>query len=146
MNVQAVTGWGLAVLAVALGYTMYGWPGVVLGVTMVVFWMLLQFTRTLRVMREAGAAPIGQVPSAVMLHAKLAAGLRLLDILKLTRSLGRKTADDPETFVWADDSGASVTVELVGGRCTRWTLQRPQSTSPAEAGLGVTGDAPSAQA
>lgn len=129
MNVQAVVGWGLAVLALALGYAMYGWPGVVLGVTMVVFWMLLQFTRTLRVMREAGAAPVGHVASAVMLHSKLVTGMRLLDILRLTRSLGRKTADEPETFVWADASGASVTVELVGGRCTRWTLSRTETAA-----------------
>ncbi len=125
-HLHAAIGWGLAVLALALGYAMYGWPGVALGVTMVVFWLLLQFTRTLRVMREAGAAPVGHVASAVMLHAKLAAGLRLLDILKLTRSLGRKTADEPETFVWTDAAGDSVTVELVGGRCTRWTLARAE--------------------
>ena len=133
MNLQAVTGWGLAVVAVALGYTMYGWPGVALGVTMVVFWMLLQFTRTLRVMREAGAAPMGEVASAVMLHSKLATGMRLLDILKLTRSLGRKTADEPETYVWTDAAGDTVTVELAEGRCTRWTLGRAEA---GEAGAG----------
>ncbi len=129
MNVGALAGWGLAVLAVALGYALYGWPGVALGVTMVVFWLLLQFTRTLRVMREAGAAPVGQVDNAVMLHAKLRRGLRLLDILKLTRSLGRKTADTPETFVWADAGGDSVTVELVNGRLAAWRLDRAAASA-----------------
>jgi uncharacterized protein (DUF58 family) len=118
-------GWTLAVLAIAIGYVQYGWQGAVLGVTMVVFWLLLQFSKAMRVMRGASQAPVGRVDSAVMLHAKLRPGMRLLEILPLTRSLGRKVADDPETFEWADASGASVRVELVGGRCRRWSLQRP---------------------
>jgi hypothetical protein len=121
---HAVFGWGLAVLAVAMGYAAYGWPGVALGVTMVAFWMLLQFTRIMRAMRIAGQSPMGRVPSAVMLNARMQPGMRLLDIIQLTRSLGEKVAEDPETFVWHDDSGASVQVQLERGRCTRWTLTR----------------------
>ena len=34
---NAAIGWGLAVLAVAVGYWQWGWQGVVLGVTLVVF-------------------------------------------------------------------------------------------------------------
>lgn len=123
-KMHAVFGWGLAVLAVAMGYAAYGWPGVALGVTVVVFWMLLQFTRVMRAMRIAGQAPVGRVPSAVMLNARMYQGMRLLDIIQLTRSLGEKVAEDPETFVWYDDSGASVQVQLEDGRCTRWTLTR----------------------
>ena len=122
---NAAWGWALAVAAVAVGYAAYGWPGVVLAITVTVFWMLLQFSRVLRVMRMAGQAPVGHVDSAVMLHAKLRTGLRLIDILPLTRSLGEKVADDPETFVWRDASGARVRVELRQGRCTAWTLERP---------------------
>jgi hypothetical protein len=47
-----------------------------------------------------------------------------MDILVLTRSLGEKLADDPETFVWRDASGASVRIELRGGRCATWSLER----------------------
>ena len=132
MNSQAIIGWGLAVAAVAAGYLGYGWPGVVLAVTVVVFWLLLQFSRALRVMRDAGQAPKGRVASAVMLNARLKPGLRLMDILRLTRSLGDRLADDPETFAWRDEGGATVTVELQNGRCTRWTLQRPdEAAAPA---------------
>ena len=46
------------------------------------------------------------------------------------RSLGTKVADDPETFRWTDASGASVTVELLKGRCVRWSFARPEA--PAE--------------
>lgn len=124
-------GWSLAVLAIAVGYAQYGWRGVVLGVTIVAFWLLLQFSKAMRVMRGAAQAPVGRVDSAVMLHSKLREGLRLLEILPLTRSLGRKVADDPETFEWTDASGATVRVELVGGRCKRWTLSRPAGETAA---------------
>ena len=121
-----VIGWGLAVIATALAYRNYGWPGVALAVSVVVFWLLLQFSRALRVMRTAGQAPVGRVDSAVMLHSKLRTGMRLMEILPLTRSLGEKLADEPETYCWRDASGASVRVELRGGRCTGWNLQRPE--------------------
>jgi len=117
-------GWALAALAVAIGYAQWGWPGVVLAVTMIVFWLLLQFSRALRVLRKAGAAPMGQVPNAVMLHAKLQRGQRLPQILAFTKSLGTKLADDPETFEWRDAGGDAVRVELRGGKLERWTLQR----------------------
>lgn len=125
----ATLGWTLAVLATATGYWAYGWPGVVLAVSVVVFWLLLQFSRALRVMRSAAQAPVGMVPSAVMLHSKLATGLRLMDVVAMTHSLGRKTRDEPETFAWRDESGAEVEVDFVGGRCRQWRLNR---TEPAE--------------
>jgi hypothetical protein len=117
-------GWALAALAVAVGYLQWGWQGVVLAVTVIVFWLLLQFSRALRVLRNAGQSPVGEVPNAVMLHAKLQRGQRLPEILKITKSLGRKVADDPETFEWRDAGGDAVRVELRAGRLERWTLQR----------------------
>jgi len=123
-KMQALVGWGLAVLAVAGGYLLYGGPGALLGITMVVFWLLLQFTRVMRAMRIAGQAPVGQVPSAVMLNARLHVGMKLIDIIQLTRSLGEKLADEPETFAWHDDSGASVQVQLEAGRVRHWVLTR----------------------
>jgi hypothetical protein len=117
-------GWALAAAAITAGYLAWGWRGVVLAVTLIVFWLLLQFSRALRVLRTAGSAPIGQVESAVMLNVKLQAGMRLPQILALTRSLGHKLADDPETFEWRDAGGDTVRVELRGGRSARWILQR----------------------
>jgi hypothetical protein len=117
-------GWLLAVAAVAIGWARYGWPGVALALSVVVFWLLLQFSRALRTLRDASGRPVGSVPSAVALNAKLERGLRLPQVLKLTRSLGRKVADDPETFVWTDESGDAVRVELRDGRVTGWRLER----------------------
>jgi hypothetical protein len=121
---DARIGWALAGAAMAVGWFSYGWQGFVLALTVVVFWLLLQFSRALRVMRRAAQAPVGTVPSAVMLHAKLSKGMRMLDIVAINRSLGRKLRDDPETFAWRDDSGAEVEVEFVKGRCAQWRLSR----------------------
>jgi hypothetical protein len=122
---NSVVGWALAGIGTAMAYWTYGWRGVAMAVTAAVFWLLLQFSRALRVLRAAGQAPVGRVDSAVMLHAKLRKGMRLMDIIPLTRSLGRKLAENPETYEWRDASDATVRVELRGGRVTDWRLERP---------------------
>lgn len=126
MNPQI--GWALAALALAVGYFSYGWRGVVLGLTVIVFWLLLQFSRALRAMRDAGSAPKGQVVSAVMFNTKLKAGMTLMDVLKQTRSLGLPqdpVAPADEAFVWTDAGGVSVRVNLRAGKVTDWQLVRP---------------------
>ncbi|NDY92722.1 hypothetical protein [Ideonella livida] len=122
-------GWALAMLALGVGWWQGGWPGVVLAVTVVVFWLVLQFSRVLRVLRKAAVAPKGRVGSAVMVHAKLRKGLTLVQILPLTGSLGQaqEVQGHPpraERFVWDDESGARLTLTLMGGRLAEWTLSR----------------------
>ena len=126
-----ILGWGLAVAAVVAGWASYGWQGVLLAVSVTVFWLLLQFSRVLRVMRMAAGRPVGTIDNAVMLHAKLSPGLKLLQILPLTRSLGQKVADDPETFVWTDGAGDRVRVELRDGRCSAFVLERAAGAAEA---------------
>lgn len=121
-------GWTLAVLAVAGGYLSWGWQGVVLAVTVIVFWLLLQFSRAMRVLRAAGQRPVGSVDSAIMLNSRLAPGLQMMQVLGLTRSLGERVADDPETWRWRDAGGDAVQVELRNGRVSAWQLQRGQPT------------------
>jgi hypothetical protein len=134
---NAKWGWALAALAVFVGWSQWGWQGVVLAVTLTVFWLLLQFNRAVRVMRQATGAPVGHVASAVMLHSRLRQGMRLMEIIPLTRSLGQRAEDpagtDPalERFVWTDASGASVSVELARGRVRSWVLQRPPTEGDA---------------
>jgi hypothetical protein len=129
-NMGAVFGWALAAVALVAGGALYGWRGVLLALSIVVFWLLLQFTRVMRAMRAANEGPLGHVASAVMLNAKLSAGMRLVDLLLMTRSLGVKQprpADAPageEAYLWRDNSGAQVTVHLGGGRVTRWDFTR----------------------
>lgn len=120
-----VVGWALAFAALVAGWFGYGWRGLALALTVIVFWLLIQFNRSLRAMRDASQSPVGHVPSAVMLHAKLHAGLPMLQIVKLTKSLGKRLSDAPEVWSWADDSGAEVRIVFDHGHCTGWTLNRP---------------------
>jgi hypothetical protein len=129
--VNAAIGWALVAAAAAAGCVAYGWRGVALAVTATVFWLLLQFSRALRVLRDAGRNPVGQVASAVMFNARLQRGMRLPDVLKITRSLGRQRfssgAPASETWAWADAGGVEVQVHLRNGRVSAWELKRPDA-------------------
>jgi hypothetical protein len=120
----AVIGWALAVAALGVGWLAYGWRGLVLALSVVAFWLLLQFSRSLRALRNAAQSPVGHVDNAVMFNAKLHAGMRLPQVIALTRSLGRKESDHPEVFVWRDGGGDEVELVFEAGRCTRWELRR----------------------
>jgi hypothetical protein len=117
-------GWALAAAAIAAGFWVYGWRGVVLALSVVVFWLLLQFSRSLRVLKNAGSAPVGHVESAVMLHSRLRAGMTLMQVVSLTRSLGRRVSEMPERWAWADASGARVELSLANGKLVAWQLLR----------------------
>ena len=129
---NATVGWLLAAVAVAVGYFGYGWGGVVLAVSVVVFWLLLQFSRAVRVMRDAAGRPVGTVDSAVMLQARLHKGQTLAQMIKLTRSLGEKRGDDPERYAWTDPAGDAVQVTLRDGRLSEWQLVRAAPAPVAE--------------
>jgi hypothetical protein len=129
--INPIIGWGLAALAIAAGYVGWGWPGVLLGMTVLVFWLLLQFSRSLRVLKQAAGAPVGHVDSAVMLHSKLKTGMTLSQVLPLTHSLGARLGDAPERWGWADPGGARVSLEFDGGKLQSWTLVRDEAASEA---------------
>ena len=117
-------GWAMGVLALVAGYAGWGWPGVILAVTVIVFWLLLQWGRALRVLRAAGERPVGYVSSAVMLQARLNAGMTMLQVLPLTRSLGQQISEAPERWAWQDAAGDRVETDWDQGRLTRWQLKR----------------------
>ena len=120
-----VVGWGLAFAALVAGWFSHGWRGLALAFTVIVFWLLIQFNRSVKVMRNAASSPVGHIDSAVMLNAKLSAGLPMIRIVALTKSLGTRVAEAPETWAWADASGSSVTMVFDKGRCKTWVLNRP---------------------
>jgi len=126
--VQKVAAPLLALGLVALAYRSYAWPGVAAALGALVMWVLLHFTRMLQVMQRAARRPKGYVDSAVMLNSKLHAGMTLLHVVALTRSLGKSLAalgEQPEAFCWSDSSGSSVCCNFLGGRLKSWTLVRP---------------------
>jgi hypothetical protein len=125
-----IVGWVLAALAIGLAYQKYGWQGAAFAVTLVVFWLLLQFNRAVRVMKNAAASPVGHVASAVMLNSKLKRGMTMMQLVSLTHSLGRKLSDSPESWAWADASGAGLTAVMQAGKLERWTLTRNETDTP----------------
>ena len=130
---KPVAAWSLVAAALIAGWLGYGWRGIVLALTVIVFWLLLQFSRTLRVMRKAAGAPVGHVESAVMLHSKLRQGMTLAQILALTGSLGERmpSTDDGavEEWRWFDAGGATVNLRMRDGRLLGWKLDRPEAGS-----------------
>ncbi len=144
MNWQRVFVPVAGVVLVAAAWRAYGWAGVAVVTGGVVMWVLLHFTRLMHVFKQAAERPVGYVASAVMLNAKLQAGMPLLKVIALTRALGeQRSAPDaqPEVFRWSDTGGSQVTCEFVNGRLAAWSLERPADPSePALAG----GQSPSA--
>ena len=120
-------GVGLALVALIGGGVLLGWQGAIFATTGIVFWLLLQMSRLMRVMKLAGAAPLGSVANAVMLNSKLHAGMKLVDLITLAGSLGVKQA--PETFVWRDVGGDAVEVVLKKGKLVEWRLIRTDGSS-----------------
>ncbi len=128
-GLAAVAGWMLASAAAVSATLAYGWRGLLLAVTVLAFWLLLQFSRAMRALRQAAGRPVGEVPNAVMLNARLSRGMGLPQVLRLTRSLGRpepsvQGSDADEAFVWVDPGGDAVHVSLRSGRVTGWQLLR----------------------
>lgn len=133
MNWQRILVPVAGVVLVAAAWRAYGWPGVAVVSGGVVMWVLLHFTRLMHVLKQAADRPVGHVGSAVMLNAKLQAGMPLLKVLALTRALGElQSAPDaqPEVFRWGDTSGSHVTCEFVNGRLTTWQMVRPDPETP----------------
>jgi len=128
---------GAVVVGVA-GYRAYGWAGLALVAGGLVMWQLLHFTRMLQILKRAAHRPIGHVDSAVMLHAKLAAGQPLLHVVALTRALGQLESPkdtQPERYRWTDTAHSSVLCVFLGGKLQSWELTRPANPAaePAEA-------------
>ena len=120
----------------ALAYRSYGWPGIAVVVTFLVFGILLHFTRLMTILKRAANRPIGHVDSAVMLNAKLKPGATLMHVVAMTRALGLlKSAKDaqPEVFEWKDGTDSVVTCTFVNGKLAHHVLVRPNQPVEASA-------------
>jgi len=120
----------------ALAYRSYGWPGIAVVVTFLVFGILLHFTRLMTILKRAANRPIGHVDSAVMLNAKLKPGATLLHIVALTRALGllKSVKDEqPEVFEWKDGTDSVVTCTFMNGKLAHHVLVRPNQPHEASA-------------
>ena len=128
MNWRTVFLWVGAAALVALAYRSYGWPGVAIAVGVLVFWLLLHFTRLMQVLKRAANRPVGHVDSAVMLNARLKSGMTLLHVVAMTRALGEPISPkdaQPERFRWTDAAQSFVSCEFLQGKLVKWELTRP---------------------
>ena len=120
--------WALVAAAFTVGFIVYGWPGLLLALTITVFWMLLQFSRLVRVMRSAASRPVGHVESALMLSTRIGAGLRMVYVVVMTGSLGRRlphaSPGADESWEWSDAGGDALVVDFAGGRSLACSLVR----------------------
>ena len=132
MNLQKIVLPILGVVVVVVAYRGYGWAGVALAGGAIVMWMLLHFTRMMKVLQRASNRPVGYVDSAVMLNAKLRPGVNMLHVVAMTRSLGEQLTDkdaQPEVFRWTDGSASHVTCTFDNGKLVKWELVRPPAAA-----------------
>jgi len=118
-------GWALAAIFAFASWRAYGIAGLAFAASVTVFWLLLQFNRAIRVMKNAADMPVGHVDSAVMFHAKLKTGMTMMQVVTSTKSLGRKLGAGEDDWAWADDGGRSVSLHFDRGRLARWTIDTP---------------------
>jgi hypothetical protein len=110
-----------------LSFRAFGWWGFSLVASGIVFWLLQHTSRLLLSLKRAADQPMGTVLNAVMFHAQLHNGLRLLQVLSLAGSLGRLDSpqgQQPEVFVWRDEAGDEVQCSFQEGRLMDWVLSR----------------------
>lgn len=135
-RLRAVFWWLLALgLLAAAGYQ-YGLPGLALAGGGLLFWLLLQFTRAMTVMKNAAGRPRGYVRDAAQLHRRLRPGLALLDMVRATGSLGVLVSPEgaqPETYHWTDSGGVRLVCHFEEGRLVSHELTRGDSPDSAPA-------------
>ena len=134
MNFQKIVLPILGVVLVVVAWRSWGWQGVAIVAGAIVMWMLLHFTRLMKVLQRASARPVGYCDSAVMLNAKLRPGVNLLHVVAMTRSLGEPLSDkdaQPEVYRWTDAGASHVTLEFLDGKLARWALHRPETPEQA---------------
>jgi len=124
--VNPFLGWALAVAFAYVSWHVYSWPGLAMAASAIVFWLLLQFNRALRVMKKAADSPLAEVPSAVMFHAGLHGGMTMLQIVAKTNSIGRKVEGSDDDWRWSDPGGSSVCLHFEHGKLKSWQIERPE--------------------
>ena len=117
---------GLAVLLYG-SFRAFGWWGFSLVSSGIIFWLLQMSTGLMQTMERAADQPVGSVNNAIMFHAQLHDGLRLLKVIGLAASLGQRLPSDDKSmdiFEWRDGADDCVQCHFQEGRLRQWTLVR----------------------
>lgn len=128
-------------LALAIAYAAwqaYGWKGLILAALMISFWLLLHFTKLMRLLHAAAKQPMGHVRNARVLHGQLKKGMPLVEVVRRTLSLGVRHTEpehDPEVLEWGDEKGDAVICTFLQGRLQSFELrlmEPTQASSPSD--------------
>ena len=131
--------WGAMAVVMWGAWRQYGGLGLLLAFSMLMFWVTIQFSQTLRVLKRAAEQPKGTVAHALKLHVKLTPGMTLLKVIGMTGSLGEMVSppgEQPEVYRWTDGAGAVVTARFVDGRLLSHGIDRvsaDDTQAPADA-------------
>lgn len=117
----------LAASALLAGWWSYGWAGLVLAITVLVFWAILQFNRASRQLRNVADRPKGMVDSVVTLQSRLAHGMTMAEVLAISNSLGQRMNERGNEWLWRDSYGNQIVVTFRRGSVERWSATRTDS-------------------
>ena len=112
-----------------LSFRALGWWGFSLVSSGIIFWLLLHVSRLMKTMEAATQRPMGTLDNAVMFHAQLHPGQRLLQVIGLAHSLGQLQSDkgaQPEIFAWQDEAGDRVECTFQAGQLMHSQLIRAE--------------------
>lgn len=116
----------LAGAAIVAGWRSMGWLGVILAITLICTWMILQFNRATRQMRHVADRPKGMVDSVVTLQSRLAHGMSMSDVLAISKSLGQRVSGTNGDWMWRDSYGNQIVVTFRRDGVTRWAATRTE--------------------
>ena len=117
----------LAASALLAGWWSFGWAGLVLAVTVLVFWTILQFNRASSQLRNVADRPKGMVDSVVTLQSKLGHGMTMAEVLAISNSLGQRMNERGNEWLWRDSYGNQIVVTFRRGSVERWSATRTDS-------------------
>lgn len=127
----------VALAAIAIGWWSYGIQGLLLAGGIVTFWLLLHFSRLMRLLRAAARRPVGHVSDARLLSLNLRTGMPLMEVIRRTHSLGLQRSppdQDPQVLEWADEQGYTVSCTFERSRLTAFELLAPANSAAATPG------------
>ena len=133
-----------ALAALVVGWWSYGVQGLLLAGGIVCFWLLLHFSRLMRLLRAAARRPVGHVSDARTLSLHLKTGMPLIEVVRRTHSLGLRRSEpdqEPQQLEWADERGYAVICTFLHSRLTAFELLAPAPAAPAATPGGPQGPA-----
>lgn len=118
------------------GWKSYGWQGLLLALLMSSFWVLLHFTKLMRLLRAAAGRPLGAVDDVRLLQGRLKPGMPMHEVIRQAACLGKReegpSEEVIEDFVWHDPHGRTLHLRFDHGRLRR--IERRDASSPDQPG------------